>query len=343
MAGRFGESNNILIQSLKENAKNKNTQQSTNNWVKVWKSWAAQKGYDDSIEKYEPEGLNKILEEFYATVRKKDEEDYEPDSLRVMVTAIDRYLTEKEYKHSIIRDKEFKSSKQVLEGKARLLRQQGKGKRPSGHPPKLRTTGPLYLSCVSNPSSQVWYKRQPMGENKINGMMKSVIEGTSLEDSSKTFSNHSARKTVVKKLKTPGLERSSIVKVTGHRNEKSLDDFDEGDESEQQQLSHTISNARNINSQLARGNSSTPVSSTTSSSSNFNPFSTDVQSRGNNFNQAAFAFQMPSYISGQNDPRQCFMNINHFHQCQVTFNMGNTAAPEKPQPATPHGEDSIFK
>ena len=88
MADRFGESNSILIQSLKENAKNKNTQQSTNNWVKVWKSWAAQKGYGDSIEKYEPEALNKILEEFYATVRKKDGEDYEPDSLRVMVTAI---------------------------------------------------------------------------------------------------------------------------------------------------------------------------------------------------------------------------------------------------------------
>ena len=194
-------------------------------------------------------------------------------------------------------------------------------------PPQLRTTGPLYLSCVSNLSSQVWYKRQPMGENKINGMMKSVIEGTSLEVSSKSFSNHSTRRTVVKKLKTAGLEPSSIVKVTGHRNEKSLDDYDKGDETEQRQLSHTISNARNINSQLARGNSSTSVSSTTSSSSNFNPFSPDVQSRGNNFNQAAFAFQMPSYISGQNDQRQCFMNINHSHQCQVTFNMGNTAAP----------------
>jgi len=92
-----------------------------------------------------------------------------------------------------------------------------------------------------------------MGENKINGMMKSVIEGTSLEDSSKLFSNHSARRTVVKKLKTAGLERRSVVKVTGHRNEKSLDDYDEGDETEQRQLSHTISNARNINSQLARG------------------------------------------------------------------------------------------
>ena len=57
----------------------------------------------------------------------------------------------------------------------------------------------------------------------------------------KTFSNHSARKTVVKKLKTAGLEQSLIVKVTGHQNEKSLDDFDKGDENEHRQLFHTIS------------------------------------------------------------------------------------------------------
>ena len=44
MADRLGESNNVLIQSLKKNAKNKNTQQSTNNLLKVCKSWASQKG-----------------------------------------------------------------------------------------------------------------------------------------------------------------------------------------------------------------------------------------------------------------------------------------------------------
>ena len=115
MAGSSGESDNILIQSLKENAVNKNTSQSTNNWVTVWKSWAPQKGYDESIEKYEPEA--KLLEQFYATVRKKDGDDHESDGPRVMVTAIDRYLADKEYKHSIILDREFKSSKQVLEGK----------------------------------------------------------------------------------------------------------------------------------------------------------------------------------------------------------------------------------
>ena len=36
MADRFAESNNILIQTVKDDAKNKNTQQSTNNWINVW-------------------------------------------------------------------------------------------------------------------------------------------------------------------------------------------------------------------------------------------------------------------------------------------------------------------
>ena len=73
-------------------------QQSTNNWINVWSAWAEQKGHDKSIEGYEPVALNKILEHFYATARKKNGGDYEPDSLRVMVTAMDRYLADKGYK-----------------------------------------------------------------------------------------------------------------------------------------------------------------------------------------------------------------------------------------------------
>ena len=85
MADSSGESDNILIQNFKENAMNKNTLQGTNSWVKVWKSWSCQKGYDDCIEKYEPESLNKILEQFYTTVRKKDGDDYEPNRERVQI------------------------------------------------------------------------------------------------------------------------------------------------------------------------------------------------------------------------------------------------------------------
>ena len=66
------------------------------------------------------------------------------------MTAIDRYLTEKEYKHSIIRDREFiKSSKEVLEGKARLLRQQGKGKRSN----KAR-------SLTTTEKNELWEKKK---------------------------------------------------------------------------------------------------------------------------------------------------------------------------------------
>ena len=59
-----GESN-ILIHSLKKNAKN--TQQRRNNWIKVWKSWASENRHDKHIEEYEQETPNKIPEELYAT------------------------------------------------------------------------------------------------------------------------------------------------------------------------------------------------------------------------------------------------------------------------------------
>jgi len=40
MADRLGDSSSVLIESLKDNAKNKNTKLSTNNWLRVWKTWA---------------------------------------------------------------------------------------------------------------------------------------------------------------------------------------------------------------------------------------------------------------------------------------------------------------
>ena len=66
------------------------------------------------VEKYESEALNKLLEEFYAIVRKKDGEDNERDIFRVLIIAVDRYLTDKEHKNPIVRDSEFKSSNQIL-------------------------------------------------------------------------------------------------------------------------------------------------------------------------------------------------------------------------------------
>ena len=67
-----------------------------------------------SIEKYESEALNKLLEEFYAIVRNKDGEDNERDIFRVLIIVVDRYLIDKGNKNPIVRDGEFKSLNQIL-------------------------------------------------------------------------------------------------------------------------------------------------------------------------------------------------------------------------------------
>ena len=121
----------------------------------------------------------------------------------------------------------------------------------SRRPQNLKTTGPFYLSIKTNrkPDDNVWFKVQPMGENKINDMMKSIVANNILENSDKKFTNHSARKTVVSKLKKANVERSGIVKVTGHKTIQSLDDYDEANEEEQRQLSYAISGRNNFNPQ----------------------------------------------------------------------------------------------
>ena len=154
-------------------------------------------------------------------------------------------------------------------------------------PPELQAQGPFYLSCMQNPSSHVWFKRQPMGIHKINDMMKSIIAGTSFESSTKNLTNHSARKTVVKKMKTAGLERSSIMKVTGHRNISSLDDYDEADENEQRQLSTAISGTKN---------------------------------------NITFSNQS-HMSSQQNIERQCLNMPNTFHNCQIAFYVREEKSP----------------
>ena len=57
----------------------------------------------------------------------------------------------------------------------------------------------------------------------------------------KKLTNHSARKTLVKKLKDATQPRSAIIGVTDHTNERSLADYEEGDEKEQRLISSIIS------------------------------------------------------------------------------------------------------
>ena len=49
----------------------------------------------------------------------------------MIIASLDRHFKNKDYSLSIVRDREFSSSKQVLDGKAKQLRLAGRGKRPN--------------------------------------------------------------------------------------------------------------------------------------------------------------------------------------------------------------------
>ena len=131
MASRFEKVDDEFIEELKEMSENENTKKSTEYWKNVFKKWATERNVNANLEEYECDALDQTLSQFYAELRKENGDDYEPDSLKVMQAAMERYLKSKSYPKSIIRDREFINSRKVLEGKARKLREQGKGKRPN--------------------------------------------------------------------------------------------------------------------------------------------------------------------------------------------------------------------
>ena len=89
-------------------------------------------------------------------------------------------------------------------------------------PDELKSTGPLYLRPLPQPKGAVWYTKQPVGVNTINRYMKDIAEKAGLGDSGKNITNHSTRKTLVKKLKKAGVDGRNIAAITGHKTEERL-------------------------------------------------------------------------------------------------------------------------
>ena len=106
-------------------------------------------------------------------------------------------------------------------------------------PEEMRNSGPFYIALKERPKTQVWYKRQRMGVNSINSFMKHMTSQADIQG--KKLTNHSARKTLVKKLKAANQPTSAIIGVKGHTNERSLADYEVGDEKEQRLISSIIS------------------------------------------------------------------------------------------------------
>ena len=119
-----------------------------------------------------------------------------------------------------------------------MLFKQYLGKRPC----EIKEGAPFYHTIIDKAVSNVWYNKTLMGKNTIIKIMKRMKKNSPLKDlcPKKNLTNHSAPKTVVKKLKSSGIPKCEITNITGHASDNGLDDYDSGDEREQQIISHAI-------------------------------------------------------------------------------------------------------
>ena len=76
-------------------------------------------------------------------------------------------------------------------------------------PGDLQISAPFYLAVICNPSCAIWFKRSLMCVHTIN-IMKNVISKSPLE-TLKHVTNHSAHKTLVKRLKQNNVAKSETV------------------------------------------------------------------------------------------------------------------------------------
>ena len=98
---------------------------STVTWTNRFETWRKLRGITNELENIPENDLDNILQSFFAEIRKSDGTEYEPECLRVMLSAMDRYLREKGREYSILKDKMFDGCRKVLNGKAIELREQG--------------------------------------------------------------------------------------------------------------------------------------------------------------------------------------------------------------------------
>ena len=82
-----------------------------------------------------------------------------------------------------------------------------------------------------------------MGVSTINTMLSRMKKRSPLAQlcANKKITNHSARKTTVRKLKSFGFPKCEIKNITGHSSERGLGAYDSGNEDEMFAMSSAIS------------------------------------------------------------------------------------------------------
>ena len=116
-------------QFLTEN-ENQGTKKKTLSDMKLLKTLFFAVNETRDAELIPPDELNTLLCQFLLAVTKKDGSEYEPTTLRGIVSSLERYLKQKQSRVEIMKDIEFAKSREVLRMKMKHLKKSGLGNKP---------------------------------------------------------------------------------------------------------------------------------------------------------------------------------------------------------------------
>ena len=116
----------------------------------------------------------------------------------------------------------------------------------SKRPESMQTDDSPFYLAVNNiqPSSlsvKPWYKVQPIGVNKLNSLLKDMVNEARLGLENKRLTNHSARKHLVQKLNDNEIPPTQIMQITGHRNVNSVNNYSSLSDKQKEKISGILS------------------------------------------------------------------------------------------------------
>ena len=94
------------------------------------------------------------------------------------------------------------------------------------------------LNNVNSGSGKPWFKKAPVGVNKLNTLMKTVAQKAGLGPN---FKNHRGRKTMIQtSINNDVPPTSDIMQLLGHKNVRSITSYSTVSQKQQLNMSHTL-------------------------------------------------------------------------------------------------------
>ncbi|KAL5018504.1 hypothetical protein ScPMuIL_004226, partial [Solemya velum] len=105
---------------------------------------------------------------------------------------------------------------------------------------------PFYIAPRTTPISNLadrWFIKQKVGEKKLSNLMKAMCEQAGFH---KRLTNHSARKTLIQKLRSENVPPTDIIQITGHKQIQSILNYSNITEEQHKTYSNILNDANSI-------------------------------------------------------------------------------------------------